>query len=161
LCAQGALTGDLHLLRVLLTRFDACRESRIIEHVFEKISDAVLIDAMVDATRDESAMIAQRLAAVGELDARRAVELAERNLWTLDPFHEVAAEISAAQNISRGRAGNQIHLARALRDDLPCVAKVFATGAIDYRMVAMIIERTENVDPSRAQDWMPRSPGTV
>jgi Domain of unknown function (DUF222) len=116
------------------------------------MGDTELIDAMVEATRDESAMIAQRLAAVGELDARRAVELAERNLWTLDPFQELAAEISAAQNISRGRAGNQIHFARTLRDDLPCVAKVFATGAIDYRMVAMIIVRTENVDPSRAQE---------
>lgn len=53
-------------------------------------------------------MIAQRLAAVGELDARRAGELADRKLWRTDPFEEVAAEISAAQNISRGRARGQI-----------------------------------------------------
>ena len=61
----------------------------------------------------------------------------------------MAAEISAAQNISRGRAGGQIHLARVLRDELPAVAAVFATGAIDYRMVATIVARTENVESDR------------
>src|SRR5215470_16445145 len=100
--------------------------------MFETFADAELIDAMGEATRDESAMIAQRLAAVGELDARRARELAECRLWRTDPFDEVAAEVSAAQNISRGRAANQIHVARVLRDDLPKVAAVFATGEIDF-----------------------------
>jgi hypothetical protein len=115
--------------------------------MFELTTDAELIDAMADARRSESSMIAQRLAAVGELDARRAVELAERKLWRSDPFDEVAAEVSAAQNISRGRAAGQIHMARVLRDELPAVAAVFATGVIDYRMVDTIISRTENVDP--------------
>ncbi|OBA86095.1 hypothetical protein A5662_03425 [Mycobacteriaceae bacterium 1482268.1] len=114
--------------------------------MFESFADAELINAMGEATRDESAMIAQRLAAVAELDARRARELADRNLWRTDPFEEVAAEVSAAQNISRGRAANQIHMARALRDELPRVAAVFATGEIDYRMVSTIIRRTENVE---------------
>ena len=40
--------------------------------MFEEIGDAALIDTMGDATRAESVAIAQRLAAVGELDARRA-----------------------------------------------------------------------------------------
>ncbi|MDX1884130.1 DUF222 domain-containing protein [Mycolicibacterium sp. 120270] len=86
--------------------------------MFERFSDAALIDAMGEATRDESAMIAQRLAAVGELDAQRTRELADRKLWRHDPFEEVAAEISAAQNISRGRARGQITMARILRDEL-------------------------------------------
>ena len=119
----------------------------IIERMFEGISDAGLVDAMGGATRSESMAIARRLAAVGELDARRARELAERNFWRTDPFEEVAAEVSAAQNISRGRASGQIHHARVLRDELPEVAAVFATGAIDFRMVATIITRTENVEP--------------
>ena len=71
--------------------------------------------------------------------------LAERNLRT-DAIEEVAAEVSAAQNISRGRAVGQVHYARTLRDRLPAVAKVFATGVIDFRMVLTIIARTENVD---------------
>ena len=117
--------------------------------MFEKLGAAALIDGIGEAARAESVAIASRLALIGELDARRAVELAECRFWRTDPFEEVAAEISAAQNISRGRAGNQIHLARVLRDELPAVAAVFATGAIDYRMVDTIIGRTDNVDPDR------------
>ena len=120
--------------------------------MFEQIGDAALIDAMGNATRSESMAIARRLAAVGELDARRARELAECKLWRTDPYEEVAAEVSAAQNINRARASGQIHHARVLRDKLPGVAAVFATGAIDYRMVATIITRTENVE----QEVMPR-----
>jgi hypothetical protein len=52
------------------------------------------------------------------------------------------------QNISRARAGGQIRFGRALREELPAVAAVFATGAIDFRLVSVIIARTENVDQS-------------
>ena len=114
--------------------------------MFEGMSDVALIDAMGVASRSESAAIAQRLAAVGELDARRAKDLAESIFWRTDPFEEVTAEVSAAQNISRARASGQIRYVRALRDKLPAVAAVFATGAIDFRMIATIITRTENVD---------------
>src|SRR6476619_7349828 len=117
--------------------------------MFEGGCAASLIDEIGAAARAESVAVARRLAAVGELDAVRAVELVERRLWRTDPFEEVAAEISAAQNISRGRAGNQIHVARVLRSELPAVAAVFATGAIDYRMVQIIINRTDNVEPDR------------
>ena len=76
--------------------------------MFEGFSEVDLIDVMGEASRDESTAIAQRLAAVGELYARRAVEWAERNLWCADPVDAVAAEVSAAQNIShaRGRPGS-------------------------------------------------------
>ena len=114
--------------------------------MFEPVADADLIDVMGEATRDESTEIAQRLLAVGELYARRAVEWAERNLWCTDPCDAVAAEVSAAQNISHARATGQIAYARALRERLPLVAKVFARGVIDFRMVLTIINRTENVD---------------
>ena len=40
----------------------------------------------------------------------------------------------------------QIHYGRTLRERLPEVAKVFACGVIDFRMVSTIIARTENVD---------------
>jgi Domain of unknown function (DUF222) len=113
--------------------------------MFDDVSDAGLIDGIGAARRAESAAVAQRLALIGELDARRAVELAERRWWRVDPFLEVAA----ALNISRSRVGGQIHLARVLRDELPAVAAVFATGAIDYRMVDTIIGRTDDVEPDR------------
>jgi hypothetical protein len=114
--------------------------------MFEDFTDAALIDAMGEATRDESAAVARRFALIGQLDARRAKEWEERNLWCTDPYEAVTAEISAAQNISRGRASGQVHYARVLRDKLPQVAGVFATGVIDERMVMTIIVRTENVD---------------
>ncbi len=111
----------------------------------EQISAVALIDTMGEAVRAESAAIARRLAAVGELYARRAAEWADRELWCTDPVEAVAAEISAAQNISRARAGAQIRHARELRERLPRVAAVFAGGDVDYRMVVTIINRTSNV----------------
>jgi hypothetical protein len=44
-------------------------------------SDAGLIDEMGAAWRAESMAIARRLAAVGELYARRAVQWVERDMW--------------------------------------------------------------------------------
>ena len=90
--------------------------------MFEDVTDASLIDAMGEATRDESAAIARRFALIGELDARGGREWEERNLWCTDPYEAVAAEISAAQNISKGRASGQIHYAGVLHDELPAVA---------------------------------------
>lgn len=116
--------------------------------MFEDDAGAELIDAMSAAARAESAAIAARLRVIGQLDARREAELAETIFWTTDPFEAVAAEVSAALNISRGRAGTQIRRARALRDRLPQVAALFAAGLIDYRMVIEIIHRTETVAES-------------
>jgi hypothetical protein len=118
----------------------------IVEHMFEAVADADLIDVMGESTRDESTAIAQRLAAVGELYARREQERAECKWWSIDATDAVAAEVSSVQNISHARAVGQVHYARALRERLPQVAKVFATGVIDFRMVSTIIARTENVD---------------
>ncbi|WP_039313644.1 HNH endonuclease signature motif containing protein [Mycolicibacterium setense] len=126
---------------------------------------AALIDAISAGARAESAAIAARLTAIGQLDTLREHELAETIFWTTDPFEEVAAEISAAMRISRSRAGTQIHHARVLRDKLPLVAARFAAGDIDYRVVRIIIDRTETVHASvwgqldevlasRARTWM-------
>ena len=88
-----------------------------VESVFEDVSEVDLIEVMGEASRDESTAIAQRLLAVGVLYARRAVQLAETFWWRSDPTEEVAAEISAAQNISHARAVGQIHYGRTLCDD--------------------------------------------
>ena len=117
-----------------------------LEHMFEGVADVDLIDVMGEATRDESTAIAQRLTAVGELYARREAERAEIKWWSTDVTDLVAAEVSAALNISRGRAEGLIRYARALRDKLPAVAAVFATGAIDFRMMMTIVARTATVD---------------
>jgi hypothetical protein len=114
--------------------------------VFEGVANRELIEVMGEVTRDESTAIALRLLAVGELYARRAVELAEWNWWRTDVTAEVAAEISAAQNISHSKAVSQISFARTLRERLPAVATVFVRGTIDFRMVSAIIARTANVE---------------
>jgi hypothetical protein len=118
----------------------------MIASMFELESDVGLLEVMGEATRDESTSIALRLLAVGELYARRAVELVERDLWDADPTAAVAAEVSAVQNISHARAVGQIWYGRTLRDRLPLVARVFVRGTIDMRMVLTIIARTENVE---------------
>ena len=139
--------------------------SPTIECMFDRPSDAGLIEVMGEAAREESTCIAQRLLAVGELYARRAAELVERKSWRSDATDEVAAEVSAAQNISHARAVGQVNYARALCERLPAVAKVFLRGWIDFRMVLMIINRTENVADAlmpgldeelarRAEKWM-------
>jgi hypothetical protein len=119
----------------------------MIECMFDFLggSDSGLIEAMGESTRAESAAVARRLAAVGELYSRRAVEWSGRELWCADPYEAVAAEVAAAQNISRGRAGAQIRCARELRERLPRIAAVFAAGDIDWRMVSIIISRASNV----------------
>ena len=116
-----------------------------IECMFEGVGDVELIEVMGEVTRDESTAMAHRLLAVGELYARRAAERAEVKYWSTDATDGVAAEISAVQNISHARAVGQIHDGRTLCERLPDVAKVFARGWIDFRMVSTIIARTENV----------------
>src|SRR3954468_313261 len=85
-----------------ITTFMSDCASRI-EHVFDG-PEFELIEVMGEATRDESTATAQRLLAVGRLYARRAVELAQWNTWRTDVTAEVAAEVSAAQNVSHARA---------------------------------------------------------
>ena len=114
--------------------------------MFEAVSDGDLIEVLGEATRDESTAIAQRLAAVAELFVRRSGDVAEREWWCVDHCDAVAAEIAAVQNISHARAVGQVQFACALRHRLPAVARVFATGVIDFRVVSTILSRTENVD---------------
>ncbi|MGV0815794.1 HNH endonuclease signature motif containing protein [Mycolicibacterium boenickei] len=133
--------------------------------MFDIESDVALIDRISDTTRAESVSIAARFAAIGALDTVREQELIDSILWRTDPYEEVCAEVSAAMRISRGRAGTQVHHARVLRDKLPQVAARFAVGDIDYRVVRMIIARTNTTDRSvwaeldaelatRAHKWM-------
>ena len=120
--------------------------------MFDTNSDAEVVDAITAASRAESAAIAARLAAIGELDRRREAELAETIYLTTDPFEAVTAELSAALRISRGRAGTQIRHARALRDRFPQVAALLAAGVIDYRLVITILTRTVTVTDAVCAD---------
>ncbi len=120
-------------------------DSCIVEHMFESLDDGGVVDAMVSASREENAAAGRRLMAMGELYARRAPEDdVEKINWAIDGHANVVAEISAALNISRGRAAGQLRYGIDLREKLPRVAEVFATGAIDFRMMAELVSRSEN-----------------
>jgi hypothetical protein len=94
--------------------------------------------------RVENAACARRLFAIADvLAARLAADgSAEREQWVIDNWDAVAAEVAAAQNVSLGVASHQLMVARALRERLPGVAEVFATGHIAYRLVNAIVYRT-------------------
>ena len=94
-------------------------------------------DAAGAWARVENAACARRLAATADtMEARRsAIDSAERDQWCFDNWDAVAAEVAAQQNVSQGVASHQLMVAMALRERLPRVAEVFATGAISYRLV--------------------------
>jgi hypothetical protein len=102
--------------------------------------------------RVENAACAARLAAMADmLEAAFAADgSAEREQWCLDNWDTVAAQIGAAQNVSAGVASHQLLVAQALRERLPRVAEVFATGAITYRMVCAIVARTKLIQDREA-----------
>lgn len=125
---------------------ECCR----IERMFEDVRDAGVVDEIGSSAREENAACAHRLAAIGELWARRRPDCQdERRQWAIDGFENVVAEVSAALAISRGRASGQLRHAIALREQLPRVAEVFASGAIDFRMMSALVARTELIDDPR------------
>jgi hypothetical protein len=102
--------------------------------------------------RVENAACARRLAAMADMLAAAfaADGSAEREQWCLDNWDAVAAQIGAAQNVSTGVASHELLVAQALRERLPRVAEVFATGAITYRMVCAIVARTRLIQDREA-----------
>lgn len=113
--------------------------------MFDKLSDAGLVDTIGDAGRAENSACARRLAAIAELYGRRVIAVEDghgREMWRIDPWEAVAAEVGAAGCITAAAAGSLMHNAICIRERLPRVGALFATGAIDYRTVRMIVART-------------------
>ncbi|WNG88127.1 DUF222 domain-containing protein [Mycobacterium sp. ITM-2016-00317] len=94
--------------------------------------------------RLENAAAARRLAAMADLlEAKLAgKDSAERDQWCLDNWDAVSAEVAAAQGVSLGIASNELLDAWALRQRLPRLAEVFATGALSYRLARAAVKRT-------------------
>ncbi len=145
----------------------------MLEHMFEHylpdvsavrgLDDAGLIDAMSDAARLESAVMARRLAAVAELYQRRLAEqdAEDREQWRIDGWEQVAAEVAAAQGISRGRAAGQLRYGLALTDRLPKLGELFAAGKVDFRVVSAVVFRSELIIDTEAlvrlDRWLART----
>jgi len=103
--------------------------------------------------RVENAACARRLAATADIMAARwaADGSAECEQWCVDNWDAVAAEVAAAQNVSQGVASHQLMVAMALRERLPRMAEVFATGVVSYRLVCAIVARTRLVHDAQAR----------
>jgi Domain of unknown function (DUF222) len=154
---SGLLSVDPHILERM---FDNELPDA---HTVRNFDDAGLIEAMRDAARLESAVMARRLAAVAELYHRRLAEqdADERAQWVIDGWEQVAAEIAAAQGISRGRAAGQLRYALALAERLPKLGELFAAGEVDFRVVAAVVFRSElMIDTealARLDRWLART----
>ena len=120
--------------------------------VLPSADDAVVVGAVGGWAHSEAAAAARRLAAIGELVARRCpVDEAdpdvvdERSRWVCDPWDATAAEVAAALGISARRASSQMYLAQSLRERLPKVNALFLSGRIGARLVSTISWRTHCV----------------
>ena len=124
-----------------------------IEPMFETITDpAALVVAIESGHREESVLVARRMAAVAAL-LRHRVAAAERaeerhEYMVIDGFEQTTAEVAAAMNLSPAGASYLVSYADALDTRLPKVAALLAEGRTDWRTVRLIISRTDLVtDP--------------
>ncbi|AMO59669.1 protein of uncharacterised function DUF222 [Mycolicibacterium phlei] len=133
--------------------------------MFDDPRSAELITVMGEEAREEAAAKGRRLAAVAELYELRKLQYLDAGFTHTDVSVAVAAEVGAAHNISHARAHSLVHTAVDLHRRLPQVMAAMRRGAIDYRIVATINTRTQNVDDhylelldhalaARAEKWM-------
>jgi Domain of unknown function (DUF222) len=139
----------------------------IIEHMFEDLDDAELIDAITAEARASAVSDARRYAAIAELERRR--NTGEHAHWACDDWDAAAAEVAAALNIGHGRASGEMDMAVMLRDRFPKVGALFFAGEISARRVWLISNRTylvtdadavaelDSVIAERITNWGPLS----
>jgi hypothetical protein len=112
--------------------------------VFGECGNAELLDLMGDAQQAERAAFAHQLMAVGQYTVNRIDEQTdEDNVWCVDGWERIAAEISAELGINRRRASSQMHYGQVLIERLPKLAEVFVAGLVDFRVIAAAIFRTD------------------
>ncbi|SBS71889.1 conserved hypothetical protein [uncultured Mycobacterium sp.] len=119
--------------------------------MFEQLDDTDLLDTMRQGQRTERLGIADRVLAAGRLCQRRMsqVDAAERAQWCIDNWEAVAAEVAAELGVSRGRASNEMDYGLQLIERLPKLGALFASGALEFRIVVAATFRTGLVrDPA-------------
>ncbi|BBB41930.1 HNH endonuclease signature motif containing protein [Mycobacteroides abscessus] len=116
--------------------------------MFDTLGDGELIDVIMSSQRAEAQAASCRLSAIGVFVDRHADLEREhpRDRFAVDRWDEVAAQVAAAQGVTRALASHQMRYAYVLRHRLRGVADRFAAGDIDFRTVALIIGRTELVE---------------
>jgi hypothetical protein len=128
----------------------------IIECMFDAVQDldaAALVAVVESAYRQESMLVARRMAAVAALLRLRvaATDQAEtkRGYALIDGFEQTAAEVAAAMNLSPMAASYLVSHAEALDTRLPNVAALLAEGRTDWRTVRLIISRTDLISDDK------------
>jgi hypothetical protein len=120
--------------------------------MFEDSSPDVLIGEIEASQRQESVLMAHRLAAIAALLWHRIGEAEDADpdpgYSMISGFARTTAEVSAAMNMSPMGANHLVAQAEALDTRLPKVAAALASGQTDWRTVALIIARTELVSDS-------------
>jgi hypothetical protein len=113
------------------------------------LAPAALVATIESGHREESVLVARRMAAVAALLRHRvaAVERAEqqRGYAVIDGFEQTTAEVAAAMNLSPAGASYLVSYAEALDKRLPHVAALLGEGRTDWRTVRLIISRTNLV----------------
>ena len=124
----------------------------IAEHVFEEATPDFLIGAIEARQRQESVLMAQRLAAIAALLWLRISQAEEADpdpgYTMITGFARTSAEVSAAMNLSPMGANHLVAQTEAVDTRLPKVAALLAAGTTDWRTVQVIIARTQLVSDS-------------
>jgi hypothetical protein len=124
----------------------------MIECMFEQRAPGELVGVITESQRQESMLVARRLAAVAELLGHRTAEVEAEDpdpgYMIVTGFHRTTAEVAAAMNLAPMAASFVVSHADTLDSRLPKVAAVLAAGDTDWRTVQLIITRTELVRDS-------------
>ncbi|MEB3020271.1 HNH endonuclease signature motif containing protein [[Mycobacterium] crassicus] len=112
--------------------------------------ESALIAAIGGWAQAEAVAAAHRLAAIAELVGRKLYDDPTHSKWACDGWDSVAAQVSAACDISHGKASGQMYLASALRERLPKVAALFAAGQLNAALVSTISWHTTLIQDRRA-----------
>ncbi|MEE6136619.1 HNH endonuclease signature motif containing protein [Mycobacterium sp. 050128] len=118
--------------------------------MFDCMTDpAALIEVVESTHRQESTLVARRLAAVAALLRHRLAATerteAQHRYAVIDGFEQTSAEVAAAMNLSPIAASYLVSDADALHTRLPQIAALLAEGQTDWRTVQLIIRRTDLV----------------
>jgi hypothetical protein len=115
--------------------------------MFEDLAPGKLIGVVDEAHRQESQLIARKLAAIGALLAHRTEEALEAGpgYAEVSGFQRTTAEVAAAMNLSPRAASFMVSHAETLDTRLPTIAALLAESRTDWRTVELIITRTELV----------------
>ena len=103
-----------------------------IESMFEGLPPAELIGVAEDARRQQSRLMARKLAAIAALLAHRTDEVLETDpdpgYAEVNGFQRTAAEVAAAMNLSARAASFMFSHAETLDTRLPKIAALLAEG---------------------------------